>query len=64
MGHLQLRGPWVTGGYLKERPEEIRASPPMAGCARAMWGGSTRYGFVEITDRAKDLIKSGGEWIS
>jgi len=63
MGHLQLRGPWVTGGYLKERPEDSRLTAD--GWLRTGdVGRIDPLGFVEITDRAKDLIKSGGEWIS
>lgn len=63
MGHLQLRGPWVTGGYLKERPEDTRLTAD--GWLRTGdVGRIDPLGFVEITDRAKDLIKSGGEWIS
>lgn len=63
MGHLQLRGPWVTGGYLKERPEDSRLTED--GWLRTGdVGRIDPLGFVEVTDRAKDLIKSGGEWIS
>ena len=39
------------------------SSPRTAGCAPATWRPSTRYGFVRLVDRTKDLIKSGGEWI-
>ena len=39
-------------------------SSTTAGCAPATSAASTRDGFVQITDRAKDVIKSGGEWIS
>ena len=35
-----------------------------AGCAPATWRRWTTLGYVRITDRTKDLIKSGGEWIS
>ncbi len=63
MGHLQLRGPWVTGGYLNEAPEDVRLTAD--GWLRTGdVGRIDRLGFVEVTDRAKDLIKSGGEWIS
>ncbi|KPF85201.1 long-chain-fatty-acid--CoA ligase [Novosphingobium sp. AAP93] len=63
MGHLQLQGPWVTGGYLKERPEDSRLTAD--GWLRTGdVGRIDALGYVEITDRAKDLIKSGGEWIS
>lgn len=63
MGHLQLRGPWVTGGYLNEAPEDSRLTAD--GWLRTGdVGRIDPLGFVEVTDRAKDLIKSGGEWIS
>jgi fatty-acyl-CoA synthase len=63
MGHLQLRGPWVTAGYLGERPEDTRLTAD--GWLRTGdVGRIDPLGFVEVTDRAKDLIKSGGEWIS
>ena len=39
-------------------------SSTTAGCAPATSPRSTQRGFMQITDRAKDLIKSGGEWIS
>ena len=43
----------------------IRATAStMAGCAPATSAPSIRLGFVQISDRAKDVIKSGGEWIS
>ncbi|MDE2467104.1 MAG: long-chain fatty acid--CoA ligase [Alphaproteobacteria bacterium] len=62
-GHLQLKGPWVSGGYLREAPD---AAPLTAdGWLRTGdVGRIDELGFVQITDRAKDLIKSGGEWIS
>ena len=41
-----------------------RRSSTTAGCAPATSAPSTPSGFVQITDRAKDVIKSGGEWIS
>ena len=39
-------------------------SSTTAGCAPATSAPSSRSGFIRITDRAKDVIKSGGEWIS
>ena len=63
IGHLQLRGPWVTGGYLHAAAEDTRLSAD--GWLRTGdVGRIDALGFVEVTDRAKDLIKSGGEWIS
>ncbi|WP_329124054.1 fatty acid--CoA ligase [Streptomyces sp. NBC_01465] len=62
VGELEVRGPWVTGSYhLIGRPE---------GSFRDGWlrtgdlGTLTPDGSLRLTDRAKDVIKSGGEWIS
>ena len=41
-----------------------RPSSMTAGCAPAMWARMDERGFIRLTDRAKDVIKSGGEWIS
>lgn len=61
VGELEVRGPWITGGYY--RGED--ASKFSSGWLRTGDVGSidTR-GFITLTDRAKDVIKSGGEWIS
>lgn len=62
-GHLQLKGPWVSGGYYRE---DRQTSPltPDGWLRTGDVGRIDRLGFVQVTDRAKDLIKSGGEWIS
>lgn len=61
-GEIQVRAPWLTQAYYKdpERSEEL-------------WAGGwlhtgdvanvDEFGYVQIVDRLKDLIKSGGEWI-
>ena len=60
-GDLQVRGPWVSSGYFDSED----ASPlcdgwfPTGDVAKI-----DRDGFMQITDRSKDVIKSGGEWIS
>jgi fatty-acyl-CoA synthase len=62
VGELQLRGPWVTAGYHKgESPDALSDD----GWLRTGDVGhiDQRY-FVQLTDRTKDVIKSGGEWIS
>jgi fatty-acyl-CoA synthase len=62
VGELQLRGPWVTGSYHRE------ASPGSFtddGWLRTGDVGTVdTQGYVQITDRSKDVIKSGGEWVS
>ena len=63
VGEIQGRGPWITSGYYNNP----------AGAAQFTEDGWFRTGdvasidsegYVQITDRTKDLIKSGGEWIS
>ncbi|HWA66211.1 MAG TPA: long-chain fatty acid--CoA ligase [Mycobacteriales bacterium] len=61
VGEVELRGPWVTAAYYKDddpakfhdgwlRTGDVGAIDPM--------------GYITISDRSKDVIKSGGEWIS
>ncbi len=63
MGELLLRGPWIAREYYKE-PE--RSKPAFAGSWLHTGDIVTvdPEGYCFIVDRAKDLIKSGGEWIS
>ncbi len=61
VGELEVRGPWIAGGYYLGRDESKFAS----GWLRTGdVGRIDALGFVTLTDRAKDVIKSGGEWIS
>ena len=62
VGELEVRGPWITGSYYRD--DDPGASSTTAGCAPATSGTLTPDGFLRLTDRAKDVIKSGGEWIS
>jgi len=62
-GEIVLRAPWVTMGYLKDE----RSSA-------ALWAGGYLHtgdigfidelGYLQVSDRIKDVIKTGGEWIS
>src|SRR5680860_1433701 len=63
LGELHVRGPWVAGDYFNQ-PE-----------ARGQWTDDgwfrtgdvvaiDEHGYIRIADRTKDLVKSGGEWIS
>jgi fatty-acyl-CoA synthase len=62
-GELVARAPWLTQGYLKDPKSSEK-----------LWAGGWLHtgdlatidtdGYVKITDRLKDVIKSGGEWIS
>jgi len=61
VGEIEVRGPWVTGAYYKDDdPEKFRDGWLRTGDV----GTIDPLGFVRLTDRAKDVIKSGGEWIS
>ena len=61
-GELLIQGPWVAAEYLRD---ERSAETMVGGWLRT---GDvckiTPEGYIRITDRAKDVIKSGGEWIS
>ncbi len=61
VGEIEVRGPWITGGYYRDpAPEKFHDGWLRTGDV----GTVDAKGFVQITDRAKDVIKSGGEWIS
>jgi fatty-acyl-CoA synthase len=61
VGELEVRGPWVTGSYYRNSDESKFAS----GWLRTGdVGRIDPLGYITLTDRAKDVIKSGGEWIS
>jgi fatty-acyl-CoA synthase len=63
VGEIQVRGPWVTGAYhLAGRGDDPRSSGRLAAHRRRRDRAAQRL--VQITDRSKDVIKSGGEWIS
>ncbi|HYB48881.1 MAG TPA: long-chain-fatty-acid--CoA ligase, partial [Streptosporangiaceae bacterium] len=60
-GEIEVRGPWVTAAYYKDpAPEKFRDGWMRTGDV----GRIDHHGFITISDRAKDVVKSGGEWIS
>jgi acyl-CoA synthetase (AMP-forming)/AMP-acid ligase II len=61
-GHLQVRGPWVCSAYYGGAPGS--ALDPDGWFGTGDVATIDADGTMEITDRAKDVIKSGGEWIS
>ncbi|MFA9429928.1 long-chain fatty acid--CoA ligase [Egicoccus sp. AB-alg2] len=63
IGEIQVRGPWITGGYHGVDAEADRFTGD--GWLRTGDVGTIDdRGFLQIVDRTKDVIKSGGEWIS
>jgi fatty-acyl-CoA synthase len=60
-GNLQVRGPTVTRGYFKAGRDALTPDGWFETGDVATIDGD---GYMEITDRTKDVIKSGGEWIS
>jgi len=66
VGELEVRGPWVAGSYYSRADDTEDDSEKF----RDGWlrtgdvGSITPDGFFTISDRSKDVIKSGGEWIS
>ncbi len=61
VGELECRGPWITGSYYNDpAPEKFHDGWLRTGDV----GTLDPAGFLRLTDRAKDVIKSGGEWIS
>ncbi|MBL4780672.1 MAG: long-chain fatty acid--CoA ligase [Porticoccaceae bacterium] len=61
-GRLQVRGPWICKSYYKL--EDSDAHLPDGWFDTGDVATIDQYGFMQITDRTKDVIKSGGEWIS
>jgi fatty-acyl-CoA synthase len=61
VGEIEVRGPWITSSYYKGHDESkfdngwLRTGDV---------GRINKEGFITLTDRSKDVIKSGGEWIS
>jgi len=61
-GHLRVRGPWIASGYFKgEGGAHVDAEGYFGTGDVATIDAD---GYLQLVDRAKDVIKSGGEWIS
>ncbi len=59
-GRLMIKGPWVIERYYKKTESALENGWLDTGDIATI----DAHGFMQITDRAKDVIKSGGEWIS
>ncbi len=70
VGEIEVRGPWITGSYYSNGTESESEIDDAAAKFDEGWlrtgdvGKLTHDGFLVLTDRSKDVIKSGGEWIS
>jgi fatty-acyl-CoA synthase len=61
VGEIEVKGPWITASYhLDPDPDKFHDGWLRTGDVASVLPN----GFIQITDRSKDVIKSGGEWIS
>ncbi len=59
-GRLMCRGPWIIERYYRQEESALEDGWFDTGDVATI----DQYGYMQITDRSKDVIKSGGEWIS
>jgi len=64
VGEIQVRGPWIASRYFGATEEDNAEKFDGPWLRTGDIGTIDPRGYVQLTDRAKDLIKSGGEWIS
>ncbi len=63
MGELEVRGPWIASGYYN-RPDAATSFTEDGWFRTGDIVAIDKFGCLHLQDRAKDVIKSGGEWIS
>jgi fatty-acyl-CoA synthase len=63
VGEIEVRGPWVAASYYN-MPEEAQKWSLDGWFRTGDMGHIDEHGYLKLVDRSKDLIKSGGEWIS
>jgi acyl-CoA synthetase (AMP-forming)/AMP-acid ligase II len=63
-GLLYVRGPWVASAYFEDEPASRDAFDAQGWFKTGDVATVDPESYVQLTDRAKDLIRSGGEWIS
>ena len=61
-GAMQVRGPWIAGGYYNSEASPAHSTDGWFDTGDVVTMDAD--GFVQIVDRTKDVVKSGGEWIS
>jgi fatty-acyl-CoA synthase len=64
VGELEVRGPWVTASYYHADDSEAGGKFHDGWLRTGDVGTLDELGYITLSDRAKDVIKSGGEWIS
>ena len=64
VGELEVRGPWVTGAYYESDDPQAAEKFHDGWLRTGDVGKLDPLGYITLTDRSKDVIKSGGEWIS
>jgi fatty-acyl-CoA synthase len=64
VGELEVRGPWVTAGYYNPDDPDVDDKFHDGWLRTGDVGSIDDLGYIRLSDRAKDVIKSGGEWIS
>ncbi|HEX6842708.1 MAG TPA: 3-(methylthio)propionyl-CoA ligase [Stellaceae bacterium] len=63
-GELHVRGPWIVSAYFNDQPASEAAFDDEAWFRTGDVATIDAEGYMQIVDRSKDVIKSGGEWIS
>ena len=63
-GEIHVRGPWIASGYFEDDEATARGVTADGWLRTGDIASIDAHGYVQIRDRAKDVIKSGGEWIS
>jgi fatty-acyl-CoA synthase len=63
-GVLYVRGPWIASSYFRDAAASEEAFDPEGWFATGDVATIDPQGYMHITDRSKDMIRSGGEWIS
>jgi acyl-CoA synthetase (AMP-forming)/AMP-acid ligase II len=63
-GELLVRGPWIAAGYYKDEAASKAAVDAEGWLHTGDMASIDARGYIQIVDRKKDMIKSGGEWIS